>query len=145
MSLLCVMWSQEFIFVLLVFSTHVFMRLLSVSGNIRGVHGSGLCPTQTRPEWGGWMKNWPETDPEIWSNFSVWVSSVLGWFGLVSGFIIGVEIWPDLARSGRNLFGAVEIRPKSGQIHQDLPKISLDNGEISLDLDQISPKMVGKS
>ena len=34
MSLFCVMWNQEVIYVLLVFSTHAFMCLLSVSGNI---------------------------------------------------------------------------------------------------------------
>ena len=84
--------------------------------------GSGLCPTRTRPEWGKWMKNWPETDPKIWSDFSVRVSSVLSWFGLVSGFITEAKIWPDLARSGRNLFRAVEIMPKSGRICQDLAR-----------------------
>ena len=36
-SLFYVMWNQEVIFVLLVFSTHTFMYLLSVSGNIQVV------------------------------------------------------------------------------------------------------------
>ena len=35
MSLFCVVCYQEFIFDLLVFSTHVFMRLLSILGNIQ--------------------------------------------------------------------------------------------------------------
>ena len=35
MFLFCVMWNQEVIYVLLVFSTHAFMRLLSVSGDIQ--------------------------------------------------------------------------------------------------------------
>ena len=35
MSLFCSMWNQEVIFVLLVFSTHASMHLLSVSGNIQ--------------------------------------------------------------------------------------------------------------
>ena len=35
MSLFYVMWNQEVIYVLLVFSTHTFMRLLSVSRNIQ--------------------------------------------------------------------------------------------------------------
>ena len=35
MSLFCVMWNQEVIYVLLVFSTHAFMHLLSVLGNIQ--------------------------------------------------------------------------------------------------------------
>ena len=98
-----------------------------------GRAGSSLCPTRTRPECGGWIKNWPETDPEIWLDFLVWVSLVSGWFGSVSGLSPGTkfgqirrdlaEIWPDPSRSGRNMAGSVEIGQKSGRIRRDLAEI----------------------
>ena len=101
-----------------------------------GWAGSGLCSTRTRPECGGWIKNWPEADPEIWLDFSVWVSSVSGWFGSVSGLSPGTksgrirrdlaEIWPNPAISGRNMAGSVEIWPKSDRILRYLAEIWLD-------------------
>ena len=98
-----------------------------------GRAGSGLCPTWTRLECGGWIKNWPETDPEIWLDFSVWVSSVSGWFRSVSGLSPGTKsgrirrylakIWPDPSISSRNTAGSVKIGQKSGRIRRDLAEI----------------------
>ena len=101
-----------------------------------GRAGSGLCPTRTRPECGGWIKNWPETDPEIWLDFrfrsrrfrvdsgrfrvyhrgrnlagsgEIWPKSdrILRYLA---------KIWPDTSRSDRNMAGSVEIWPKSNRI-----------------------------
>lgn len=40
------------------------VQMPNINGVIpsRGVHGSGLCPTQTRPKFFGWVKNKIETD-----------------------------------------------------------------------------------
>ena len=115
--------------------------------------GSSLCPTRTRPECGGWIKNWPETDPEIWLDFRFGsrrfrVDS--GRFRVDSGRfrvyhrgrnLAGsgeiwpksdrilrylAKIWPDTSRSDRNMAGSVEIWPKSNRILRYLAEIWLD-------------------
>ena len=53
----------------------------------RGVHKSGLCPTQTRPETFEWVKTEPKTDPECLSNRPVQVASGFRVHQLVSVFI----------------------------------------------------------
>ena len=53
------------------------------------------------------------------------------WVGF--GFITREEIWPDPARSGRNLAESVEIWTKSGQIWRDIVEIWPDLSRSSLD------------
>ena len=79
-----------------------------------GRAGSGLCPTRNRPDLVGWIKIWPETDPNDWPDFSVRVLSVSGFFAEAEIWPIRrdlAEIWPDPAISGRNLARSNEIWP----------------------------------
>ena len=65
-------------------------------------------------------ENMPETNPVIWSDFPVQVSSVSGCISSGIGFIAGNNFWPGPASSGQNLAGSVEIWLKSGRIRRDL-------------------------
>ena len=58
-------------------------------------------PDPTRPDLFGWRKIWPKTDPVIWLDFSVRVSSVSGCIGSGIGFIAGNNFWPGPVSSGR--------------------------------------------
>ena len=104
-------------------ATHNHSFLLGVS---TGRVGLGLCPTRTRPKCGGWIKNWLETDLEIWLDFSVRVSSVSSWFRSVSGLSPGTK-------SGRNLTGSFDIWLKYGWICRDRTEIWPDPSRSGLD------------
>ena len=95
----------------------------------RGVHGSS------------WVEFVPNTDPtqiirveeNVARNQPGEVVGFLG-LGLVGfGFITREEIWPDPARSGRNLAESVEIWTKSGRIWRDIVEIWPDLSRSSLD------------
>ena len=79
-----------------------FLSLFTLSylGVSMGRARSGLCPTWTRPDLFGWRKIWPKTNPVIWLDFPIRVSSVSGCIGSGIGFIVRNNFWLGLASSG---------------------------------------------
>lgn len=84
---------------------------------------------------------WPETDPEIWSDFSVRVSSVSSLVGSISGLSLGTKsgwIRRDRDRIHRD---KDQIRRGRDRIHRDRDRISSDNSEILPDLQGSGPDL----
>ena len=102
----------------------------------RGVHGLGrvgFVPNPNSTRMGRVNKKLTRNRPGDLVGF--FGSGLVG-FGLIwvgFGFITRNEIWPDPARSGRNLTGSFEIWPKYGRIRRDRTGIWSDPSRSGLD------------
>ena len=102
----------------------------------RAVHGSGLCPTRTRPDFIGWEKSLTRNRPG--QSFGSVGSGRIG-FGSVSvGFgFAGVErnltgFWPKCGRISLDLVRSNKIWPIFSYNYKDRAEILMDLAEICL-------------